>query len=162
MQRARVLGCVAVLGIAFFISGFDRNAPPVVRRYVSLARTEVNMREGPSFDHKVKWVYHREGLPLLVVAQYDIWRRVQAADGTTGWMQSTMLSAQRTVVVTAPKPAPLQDNTRKGAHVSAYMAPGVVARVQTCTSDFCEIVTAGAVGWIDKKYIWGVDRSETF
>jgi SH3-like domain-containing protein len=162
MRRVRVWGVVAVLGIAFFTSGFDRNAPPVVRRYVSLARSEVNMREGPSFDHKVKWVYHREGLPMLVVAQYDIWRRVQDSDGATGWMQSTMLSAQRTVVVTAAKPAPLQDNTRKGAHVSAYMAPGVVARVQTCTRDFCEIITAGAVGWIDKKYIWGVDRSETF
>ena len=162
MRRMRVFGYVAVLAVALGSMGFNRDSAPSVRRYVSLARSEVNMREGPSFDHKVKWVYHREGLPMLVVAQYDIWRRVQDSDGATGWMQSTMLSAQRTVVVTSRKPAPLQDSTRRGAHVSAYMAPGVVARVQTCTRDFCEIVTAGAVGWIEKKYIWGVDKGETF
>jgi SH3-like domain-containing protein len=155
-------GCVAVLGIAFFTSGFDRNAPPVVRRYVSLARSEVNMREGPSFDHKIKWVYHREGLPMLVVAQYDIWRRVQDSGGAVGWIQSSMLSAARTVVVTGEKPAPLRDATRTDAHISAYMQPGVIARVQACKLRFCEIVTAGAVGWINKKYIWGVDKGETF
>jgi len=162
MRRKRVFGCVAVLAIAFGSMGFDRNAPPVVRRYVSLARTEVNMREGPSFDHKIKWVYHREGLPLLVVAQYDIWRRVQDADGAVGWIQSTMLSASRTVVVVGKVDAPVRDATRADAHISAYMQPGVIARVQACKIDFCEVVTAGAVGWMEKKYLWGVDKGETF
>jgi len=163
MQRMRgILGLVAVLGVAFGTMGFDRDNPVKIRRYVSLARGEVNMREGPSFDHKVKWVYHRAGLPVLVVAQYDIWRRVEDSDGAVGWIQSSMLSAARTVVVRADKPAPLRDAKRKDAHISAYMAPGVVARVQSCTADFCTIITAGAVGWINKKYIWGVDRGEIF
>jgi SH3-like domain-containing protein len=158
----RGLEYVAILAIAFVCLGFDRNASPQTRRYVSLARDEVNMREGPSFDHKVIWVYHREGLPMLVLAQYDIWRRVRDSQGTIGWIESTMLSAARTIVVTGDKGAPLRDATRTDAHVSAYMSPGVVARVQTCKLHFCEIVTAGAVGWINKKYIWGVDPSETF
>jgi SH3-like domain-containing protein len=158
----RVFGYVAVLAIALGSMGFDRNAPVNVRRYVSLARSEVNMREGPSFDHKVMWVYHRESLPMLVLSQYDIWRRVRDSEGSIGWIQSTMLSAARTIVVTGDKPAPLRDATRRDAHISAYMSPGVVARVQTCTVEFCEIITAGAVGWINKRFIWGVDTNETF
>jgi SH3-like domain-containing protein len=159
----RCVKYVAILAIAFGGMGFgERNPVPKVRRYVSLARGEVNMRQGPGFDHKVIWVYHRESLPLLVLSQYDIWRRVEDSDGTIGWIQSTILSAARTVVVTGKKPAPLRDATRKDAHISAYIAPGVVARVQTCKLHFCEIITAGAVGWINKNYIWGVDKGETF
>ncbi|HTO27172.1 MAG TPA: SH3 domain-containing protein [Devosia sp.] len=150
------------MSIAFGTMGFDRDAPTNVRRYVSLARANVNMREGPSFDHKIRWVYHREGLPVLILSQFDVWRRVQDSDGAVGWIQSSMLSAARTVVVKGKKPAPLRDAKRKDAHVSAYMAPGVVARVQSCTTEFCTIVTAGAVGWINKKFIWGVDPGETF
>ena len=162
MRRMRIFRCVMTLAVAIGAMGFDRGAPPFQRRYVSLARTEVNMREGPSFDHKIKWVYHREGLPMLVIAQYDIWRRVQDPDGAVGWIQSSMLSASRTVVVVGEKNAPLRDAERMDAHVSAYMQPGVIARVQSCQVQFCEIVTAGAVGWMNKKYLWGVDKSETF
>lgn len=162
MRRMRVFRCVAVLAVAIGVMGFDRGAPPFKRRYVSLARSEVNMRVGPSFDHKIKWVYHREGLPMLVIAQYDIWRRVQDSEGTVGWIESSMLSAARTVVVVGKENAPLRDATRTDAHISAYIQPGVIARVQSCKLHFCEIVTAGAVGWINKKYIWGVDEGETF
>ena len=109
MRRMRVFGYVAVLAVALGSMGFNRDSAPSVRRYVSLARSEVNMREGPSFDHKVMWVYHREGLPLLVLSQYDIWRRVRDSEGTIGWVQSTMLSAARSVVVTGEKPAPMRD-----------------------------------------------------
>lgn len=162
MRRMRVFQCLAVLAVAIGAMGFDRGAPPFQRRYVSLARTEVNMREGPSFDHKIRWIYHREGLPMLVVAQYDIWRRVEGPDGAVGWIQSSMLSAARTVVVTGNSNAPLRDGPRTGSHISAYMQPGVIARVQACKPEFCEIVTAGAVGWMNKKYLWGVDKGETF
>ncbi len=163
MARARCVEYVAIVAIALCNMGF--RAPvetPPAHRYVSLARGEVNMREGPSFDHKVMWVYHREGLPMQVLAQYDIWRRVRDSDGTVGWIQSSMLSAARTIVVAGEKPAPIRDANRINAHVSAYMAPGVVARVQTCAIQFCEVVTAGAVGWVNKKFIWGVDKGETF
>ena len=115
MRRMRVWGSVAVLGIAFFTSGFDRNAPPVVRRYVSLARSEVNMREGPSFDHKVKWVYHRQGLPVKVVRLYQGWRRVRDQDGAEGWVVARLLNPQRSAVVVGKGVAPM----RAGADASA-------------------------------------------
>jgi SH3-like domain-containing protein len=162
MRRRRVFQCVVILAFALGAMGFDRNAQPLQHRYVSLARGKVNMRQGPSFDHKIEWVYHREGLPMLVTAQYDVWRRVEDSQGTVGWIESSMLSSARTVVVTGKKDAPLRDNPRTDSHISAYMQPGVIARVQACKPQFCEVVTAGAVGWMNKNYLWGVDKGETF
>ncbi|MGY9106763.1 MAG: SH3 domain-containing protein, partial [Alphaproteobacteria bacterium] len=60
-------------------------------RFVSLRSDLVNMREGPSTEHSVKWVYHREGLPMQVLAEYDVWRRVRDQDGEIGWIHVSLL-----------------------------------------------------------------------
>jgi hypothetical protein len=69
-------------------------------RYVSQRTDNAYLREGPSYAHKVLWVYRHRGYPYAVLAQFDVWRRVEAADGTVGWMSAAMLSDQRTILVT--------------------------------------------------------------
>src|ERR1700710_715184 len=71
-----------------------------VLRYVSQRPDKAYLREGPTFAHKVLWVYRHKGYPFAVIAQFDVWRRVRAADGTTGWMSAAMLTDQRTIIVT--------------------------------------------------------------
>ena len=46
-------------------------------RYVSLKPSDTPMREGPSKDNRVKWVFKREGLPLEIISEYETWRRVR-------------------------------------------------------------------------------------
>ena len=52
-----------------------------VPRYVSLKTDRVNLREGPSKEHRTRWVYQRAGLPVEIVAEFETWRRVRDADG---------------------------------------------------------------------------------
>ena len=52
-----------------------------VPRYVSLKADRVSLREGPSKDHRVAWVFQRAGLPVEVTAEFEIWRRVRDAEG---------------------------------------------------------------------------------
>src|SRR5476651_2036193 len=73
---------------------------PKILRYVSQRPDKAYLREGPTFGHKVLWVYRHRSYPFAVIAEFDIWRRVIAADGTVGWMSAAMLSDQRTVLVT--------------------------------------------------------------
>ena len=42
-----------------------------VPRYVSLKTDRVNLREGPSKDHRTAWVFQRAGLPVEIVAEYE-------------------------------------------------------------------------------------------
>ncbi len=154
-----------VLGVsltAIFLQGAVPPKEVKADRYVSMARAEVFMREGPSFEHKVLWVYRRQNLPLKVIAEYDIWRRVRDYEGTTGWIQGSMLSSARSIIVTAAKPVPLRDNRQPDARITTYVAPGVVAKVQRCMPKFCEIVATGAIGWIKKDAVWGVELDEEF
>src|SRR5258708_3654605 len=74
--------------------------PGKILRYVSQRPDKAYLREGPTYGHKVLWVYRHRGYPFAVIGQFDTWRRVRTADGTQGWMSASMLSEQRTVLVT--------------------------------------------------------------
>jgi SH3-like domain-containing protein len=133
-----------------------------VPRFASLSSDKVYMREGPTYRHPILWVYHRRGLPVEIVAQYDVWRKVRDADGTAGWVHASMIAERRTVVVTAARPAPVRRSDDPRAKIIALAAKGVVAKLEACEAEACEIEAGDTQGWIDKKNIWGVRVGEVF
>jgi len=132
-----------------------------VLRYVSQRAEKAYLREGPTYAHKVLWVYRHRGYPFAVIAQFDVWRRVRAADGTVGWMSAAMLSDQRTVLVTGKGRAQVFENA-DGGKVVALADPGAIASLRACNRDACRIRGEGVDGWIPKNRIWGVDATEVF
>ena len=65
-------------------------------RYVSLKSARANVRNGPSRDDKVNWLYLKAGLPVEIIQEYDHWRRIRDSDGTEGWVYHSLLSGSRT------------------------------------------------------------------
>jgi len=137
-------------------------AAPVPPHYVSLRADRANMREGPSYRHRIIWVYKHKGYPFEVLGAYDVWRRVRAADGTIGWMSASMLTDQRTVLVTGQGRAPLYGDPKARAKIVAYAMPGAVARLDACVLRACKVSATGLKGWIAKDRIWGADPNEVF
>ncbi|HWU25824.1 MAG TPA: SH3 domain-containing protein [Rhizomicrobium sp.] len=133
-----------------------------VPRFASLSRDQVFMREGPTYRHRILWVYHRKGLPVEILGQFDVWRRIRDRDGTTGWVHSSMISEIRTVLVTAQSPARIFRGNDPHSEILALAQPGVIAKLETCTAVLCEIDAQGTEGWIEKKNIWGVKADEVF
>jgi SH3-like domain-containing protein len=129
--------------------------------YVSQRGAEAYLREGPSYQHKVLWVYRHRGYPFLVTATFDVWRRVQAADGTMGWMSATMLSDQRTVLVTGKDKVPIHEKS-DGGKLAGLAEPGAIAALKTCSADACRIKGDDIDGWIPRSRVWGVGKDETF
>jgi SH3-like domain-containing protein len=136
-------------------------AQAAVLRYVSQRADKAYLREGPTFAHKVLWVYRRRGYPFAVIAEFDIWRRVQAADGTVGWMSASMLTDQRTVLITGKGRAQIFAEAG-GGRIVALADPGAVAGLKACTREACRIRGESIDGWISKSRIWGVDAGEVF
>ena len=54
-------------------------------RFASLKSDRINLREGPSKDHKTIWIYQRSGLPIEITAEFETWRRIRDSEGTEGW-----------------------------------------------------------------------------
>ncbi|HUO89296.1 MAG TPA: SH3 domain-containing protein [Rhizomicrobium sp.] len=153
-----VRNCAAALLLCLSVLSAAAGDPPP--RYVSIRRDEANLREGPSYAHRILWVYKRKDYPLKVVARYDAWVRVKDVDGTVGWMHRTQLSDRRTVLFIGFTKSPLRNGTGPSARIVAWAEPGVVARLRACKPRFCEIDAQGTDGWVDRKNIWGVDAGE--
>lgn len=136
------------------------NAPRILR-YVSQRPDKAYLREGPTFAHKVLWVYRHRGYPFAVVGQFDTWRRVQTVDGTLGWMNASMLTDKRTVLVTGKGRVKITAEAQSGK-VVAFAEPGAIADLRACARQACRIKGEAVDGWISKSRIWGVGGSEVF
>ena len=149
-----LLGCAALAAAPA--------APQPVAHYVSQRGDLAYLREGPSYQHKIVWVYRHRGYPFLVTASFDVWRRVEAPDGASGWMSATMLSdRRRTVLVTGKTRAPIHASA-DGGKLVGLADPGAVAGLKGCTRDACHISGQDIDGWIARDRIWGVAPEEIF
>jgi SH3-like domain-containing protein len=151
---------VIFLMLAALYSG-ARAAPEKVLRYVSQRTDKAYLREGPTYAHKVLWIYRHRGYPYAVIAEFDVWRRVRTPDGAVGWMAASMLTDQRTVLVTGKGRAQIFEKPDSGK-VVALADPGAVAKVMACTLNACHIRGEDVDGWIAKSRVWGVGADEVF
>jgi SH3-like domain-containing protein len=152
------------LFLPLFLLCFALSLPAAAEpaRYASIRRDEAFLREGPSYAHKVLWVYRRKNYPVLIIASFDAWRRVKDVDGTVGWMHHTQLSDARTAVFIGFTKSLLREDSKPSSRIVAYAEPGVVAKLKACKPAVCEVETSGVEGWVSKKNIWGVEFGEVF
>ncbi len=133
-------------------------------RFVSLKRDRVNVRKGPSNEHKVAWVFQRKGLPVEIVAEFEHWRRVRDSDGEEGWVYHSLLAGRRTAAV-APwrkgKAVKLLAKPRVDSNIVANINAGVIGNINSCDGKWCKINIRGYRGFVNQSMLWGVYPQET-
>jgi SH3-like domain-containing protein len=132
-------------------------------RYVSLKSDRVNLREGPSKEHRTAWVFQRAGLPVEIVAEFDNWRRIRDAEGAEGWVLHSLLSGRRTAIVAPWRKGEVHDLRQSNDPASAVVArleSGVVVNVGRCDKKVCRVRGRAFDGMIDQKLLWGVYPNE--
>lgn len=128
-------------------------------RYVSLKTTEGRARRGPARSHLVDWIFTRRDMPLRVTGEFEHWRRIEDSEGQGGWMHYTLLSGVRTALVTHDM-AVMRGQPRANAPERAMLERGVVARILTCQPDWCRLAVEGQRGWVERRFLWGIDPHE--
>src|SRR3984893_11980627 len=134
-----------------------------IPRYVSLKSDRVNLREGPSKDHRTIWVFQRAGLPVEITAEFEIWRKVRDSDGAEGWVLHSLLSGRRTALVAPWKKGVVSILYSKANPKSAPVAKlqsNVIANVRNCDGTWCRISGEGFDGNIEQANLWGVYPNE--
>ena len=144
----------------------DRQTGPSglpVPRYVSLKTDRVNVRRGPSTEHQVIWVFAKQGLPVEIIAESDLWRRVRDSDGEEGWVYHSLLAGRRTGLV-APwrkgQKVSLKSDPQSSAQTVALVQTGVIGQVIRCTGKWCEFSVGSYNGWLEQDLLWGVYPNE--
>jgi SH3-like domain-containing protein len=123
--------------------------------WASLRVETANMRVGPSESYPIDWVYKRKGLPVKVVRLMQGWRLVVDPDGTQGWINARMLTLERTAVVVGEGLAAIRAEPSAAAALRWNAEPGVIGKLGSCESEWCQIDVGGRRGWIEASRIWG-------
>ena len=155
-----IAGILAAALIAVVASAAESDEK--LPHFASFKNGETYMREGPSKENRIKWVYHRKGLPVEVLAKFEVWRRVRDSDGEIGWVHVAMLSSERTALVIGPTNAMMREDEDYSASVVAEVQPGAVGELKSCGRLACKVSFGNITGWIDRSRLYGVYVAEIF
>lgn len=133
-----------------------------VPRFVTVQSESVYVRTGPGTRFPVKWVYKRAGLPVEIIQEYDIWRKVRDADGEEGWINQALLSGRRSVLVKGTEPAQIYKKPDVDSKVVAVADPDVQLALKRCDADWCQVSSDEIKGFVERKRIWGIYEAERF
>tara|TARA_Y100000591_G_C21804605_1_gene684071 strand:+ start:1231 stop:1689 length:459 start_codon:yes stop_codon:yes gene_type:complete len=135
--------------LIFFI--FSSNC--FAETFLSLKKSKVNVRYGPSFKSPIKFVYNKINLPIKQIDKKENWRRIIDSKNNSGWIHWSQLKAINSVIS-------LQDKIlfKKPTHFSkpiARIKKGRLLIVKKCQNDWCKVESNKFTGWIKAENIWG-------
>jgi SH3-like domain-containing protein len=131
-----------------------------VPRFVSLRSDEVNLRVGPGEQYPIDWVLTKKGIPVEIIEERDVWRRIRDVQGSEGWVHERMVAGTRTALVTGGVRI-LHAEADAASPAVARAEPGVLARLLECRGLWCRIEAQDIKGWLTRGQIWGVLPGET-
>ncbi len=128
------------------------------KQFISLKSSKVNMRVGPGDEFPVSWVFVRSGLPLMLMAEFQQWRKVKYLDGTEGWIHQNMLSGRNTAVVTKDVALLFKNNTE--SRPIARIEKNVLVKVLKVENTWIKVDINKFKGWMKNTDLWGVNEEK--
>jgi len=150
--RCSILAGLVICLTLFFTSG------ALAAEYVSVQNDGVNVRSGPSTNDEVRWEVFKN-FPLQVIKRQGDWAQVTDFEGDTGWIYSSLLSSEKSVIVRKSKVnLRAQPNSDKDTRIIAIVKYGVVFTPLEKKGDWLKVRHAdGTDGWISKDMVWPSD-----
>ena len=121
--------------------------------FLSLKKSKVNVRYGPSFDSEIKYVYKKINLPIKQIDKKENFRRIIDLKNNSGWIHVSQLKKNTSVITTKDKV--LFKKPSSFAKPMAQIKKGRLLIIQKCEENWCKIKTNNYAGWIKNNDIWG-------
>ncbi len=140
-----------LLLILFFSSPIIANEE---KKFLTLKNSEVNLRQGPSFEYPIKLIYKKKYLPVIILDKSEIWRKIKDFENNSGWIHISQLSKKKSAININNNSILYKRNTIYSKPM-AKLESGRLVLIKKCKKNWCKISTGGLVGWINKSSLWG-------
>ena len=141
---------VLVLTIIFFQISYADNE----ENFLSLKKSKVNVRYGPSFDFPIKYIYKKKNLPIKQIDKKENFRRIIDLKNNSGWIHISQLSNSNSVIAINDKI--LFKNPTSFAKPIAQIKKGRLLVLEKCEQNWCKVESNDFKGWIKNNNIWGL------
>ena len=122
--------------------------------FLSLKKSEVNLRQGPSFEYPIILIYKKKYLPVIILDKSGPWKKIKDFENNTGWVHTVLLSKKKSAIN-------IENNSIIYKKPTIYSKPiaklevGRLVSIKKCKTKWCKIATGGYTGWIFKDSLWG-------
>ena len=136
--------CLSFLNIQFI------NAK---EKFLSLKKNKVNVRYGPSFDSKIKYIYKKINLPVKQIDKKENFRRILDLQNNSGWIHISQLKSSNSIII-------LENSIlfKKPSNLSrpiVRLEKGRLLIIKKCKNKWCKISSDSYSGWLKIENIWG-------
>ena len=125
-------------------------------KFLSLKKSKVHVRYGPSFDSKIKYIYKKINLPVKQIDKKENFRRIVDLQNNSGWIHISQLKSSNSIIIL--------ENTilfKKPSNLSrpiVRLEKGRLLIIKKCENKWCKITSDGYSGWLKAENIWGSVR----
>ena len=140
---------IYILFLSFFFAQFSI----AEEKFLSLKKNKVNVRYGPSFESKIKYIYKKINLPIKQIDKKENFRRIVDLKNNSGWIHRSQLKPINSIIT-------LEDKIlfKKPSNFSkpiARLQRGRLLVIKKCKNNWCNITTDGYTGWVKTENVWG-------
>ena len=122
--------------------------------FLSLKNNEVNLRQGPSFEYPIKFIYKKKFLPIEVLAKSETWIKIKDFENNSGWIHISQVSKKKSAINKKNNSVIYKKPTIFSKPV-AKLEIGRLVLIKKCKVEWCKITSGGFDGWIYKNSLWG-------
>ena len=141
------------LVILFILNIFNTSADEKLN-FLSLKKNKVNVRQGPSFNYPIKFIYKKKYLPLIIVDKSDSWRKIKDYENNLGWIHISQLSKIKSVI-NIKNNAILYKKPTIYSKPIAKIESGRLFVIKKCRNTWCKVKSENYIGWVIKSNLWG-------
>ena len=133
----------------FFYSSYANSE----KIFLSLKKSKVNVRYGPSFEFPIKYVYKKINFPIKQIDKKENFRRIIDIKNNSGWIHISQLKKVNSVI--ALKDKIMFKKPTVFSRPIAKIEKGRLLIIQNCDKKWCKVKTNDFKGWINKENLWG-------
>ena len=124
------------------------------KKFLSLKNNEVNLRQGPSFEYPVKFIYKKKYLPIEILDKSETWRKIKDFENNSGWIHASQLSKKKSAICKKNNSVLYKKPTIFSKPI-AKLEIGRLVLVKKCKAKWCKITSGDYGGWVFKNTLWG-------
>ena len=122
-------------------------------KFLSLKKNRVNVRYGPSFDSKVKYIYRKINLPIKQIDTKDNFRRIIDLKNNSGWIHVSQLKKSNSIITLKNKV--LFKKPSNFSKPIVKLEEGRLLIIKRCENNWCDVTTDNYSGWVKAENVWG-------
>ena len=125
-------------------------------KFLSLKKSKVNVRYGPSLESPIKFVYKKINLPVKQIDKKENWRRIIDLKNNSGWIHWRMVKPINSIIILENKV--LYKKPSNFSKPIARVENGRLLVINKCEKNWCNVITKNYSGWIKNDNVWGLSK----